>query len=102
MKVAINVNSGGFKLKKDIAKKYGWDVWDVDRTDQKLIELIESGIDVSADAPLQNDEEDEGYSTIQVVNVPDGATDWKIIEYDGAEEIIYVLDGKMHYLDDQY
>ena len=95
MKVVINVNFGGFRLKKDIAKKYGWDGWDVNRTDQKLIELIESGINVSAD-----EYEDEDYSPIQVVNIPDEATDWKIIEYDGAEEIIYVLDGKMYYLDD--
>ena len=101
MKVAINVNFGGFRLKKDIAKKYGWDEWDVDRTDQKLIELIESGINVSADEPQLDDEDEDGdYRAIQVVNVPDEATDWKIIEYDGAEEIIYVLDGKMHYLDD--
>ena len=98
MKVAINVNFGGFRLKKDIAKKYGWDEWDVDRTDPKLIELIESGVNVSADDP--SDYDDEDYSPIQVVNIPDEATDWEIIEYDGAEDIIYVLDGKIYYLDD--
>ena len=95
MKVAINVCFGGFELKKDIAEKYGWNVWDVDRTDQKLIELIESGINVSADEDAYDD-----CSPIIVANIPDEATDWKIIDYDGSEEIIYVLDGKIHYLDD--
>ena len=32
-----------------------------------------------------------------VVEIPDGATDWDIYEYDGLETIIYVLNGKIYY-----
>lgn len=28
--------------------------------------------------------------------VPDEATDWNLMEYDGMEWVIYVLDGKLH------
>lgn len=90
MKIAINYSYGGFDLKESIIKKYGFDpdiAYNyISRTDLKLIELIESGVDVADES-----------CKIKIVSIPDKATDWTIIEYDGAEDVIYVLDGKIHW-----
>lgn len=39
-----------------------------------------------------------GYAeTLKVVELPDEITDYKIINYDGAEGIFFVLDGKLYF-----
>lgn len=87
MKIAINSCFGGFKLNNAIVQEYGFkSCYNVDRTDPKLIELIESGVYVS-----------DRCSHIKLESIPDEATDWIITEYDGAEDVIYVLDGKIHW-----
>jgi hypothetical protein len=35
-----------------------------------------------------------------VVEIPDNATDWNIEEYDGLETVIYVLNGRICYAED--
>ncbi len=87
MKLVINTDFGGFGIKYEIATKYGFYECDDIRTNKKLIELIESGIDCNDDC-----------SELSVVEIPDEATDYCIEEYDGAEYILYVLDGKIHHL----
>ena len=87
MKFVINACFGGFGIKKSIAKKYGFDRYDESRTNQKLIELIESGVDC-----------DDDCSRLMVVTIPDNATDYELDDYDGSESIIYVVDGKIHHL----
>lgn len=87
MKIVINTDFGGFGINYEIAKKYGLYKCDDIHTNEKLIELIESGIDC-------NDE----CSKLSVVEIPDEATDYYIEEYDGAESVLYVLDGKIHFL----
>lgn len=97
MKLVINKCYGVFNIKPDIKEKYGlkninlWDLNERDsnecRTNKKLIELIESGIDCSGNC-----------SKLIVVEIPDEATDYYIEEYDGLESVIYVVDGKVHRL----
>ena len=87
MKLVINTCFGGFRIKPEIVKKYDFDKRDVRRTDKKLIELIESGIDCSGMC-----------SELTVVEIPDEATDYRIEECDGAEYVLYVLDGKIHHI----
>ena len=92
MKLVINTCFGGFRVKPEIRKKYGLekcDPWYSEdyHTDKKLIELIESGINCSDDC-----------SELSVVEIPDEATDYYIVEYDGAESVLYVIDGKIHML----
>lgn len=36
------------------------------------------------------------HAKLEVIEVPDTITDWMIQEYDGIEELIYVLDGKIN------
>lgn len=94
MKLVINNCFGGFSIDRDICNKYNldpegqhsdYDCYEFDRTNKKLIELIESGIDCNGDC-----------AELVVVEIPDEATDYRIEEYDGAEEVLYVIDGKIH------
>lgn len=89
MKIVINACYGGFSLSEEAVNALGLrNSYDyVYRTDKRLIELIESGMDCSG-----------RFADLEVVEIPDEATDWEISEYDGSEEIIYVLDGLIHHI----
>ena len=87
MKIVLNKCYGGFGLDEELAEKYGIDEWSVDRSDAKLIELVEKyGEDAGG-----------SHSELEIVEIPDEATDWEIDEYDGFESVIYVVDGKIHH-----
>lgn len=87
MKIVINKCFGSFSVNDNIVKMLNlesrYDLED-DRTNAKLIELIEAGENVNDD-----------FSDLAVVEIPDDATDYMINEYDGYENILYVLDGKI-------
>ena len=91
MKIVINNDYGGFglgvseKCKQliELANKLG-----EERTNQDLVEFVENNPDECGD--------------LVVVTIPDAATDWTIWEYDGLEEVIYVLDGKLHYAEQDW
>lgn len=87
MKLVINTCYGGFGIKRSIAEAYGFNKYDESRTNKKLIELIERGVDCN-----------NSCSRLEVVDIPDEATDYEIIDCDGAENIRYVIDGKIKYL----
>lgn len=91
MKVVINTSWGGFKLPEEVAKKLGCSVWgfydgfyrnDVSRNDEKLVKAL---------LEYPNIKE----TTLDIVEIPDNATDWRIEEYDGMENVIAVIDGKI-------
>ena len=84
MKMVINNNWGGFELPEDYVAVKPNVSWDEVRFDIDLIDIVES-------------EDYEG--DLEVVEIPDEATDWMIDEYDGFESIIYVVNGKIHRLD---
>ena len=91
MKVAVNVTYGAFRLPVEFSIKY--DIKDLysdeyDRYSPELIEFIEQNPDKRG--PLR------------VLTIPEAATDYTIEEYDGAEDIIYVLDGKLHWAGEEY
>ncbi len=89
MKIVINSCYGGFSVSDAVVEALHlsspWE--DVERTDPTLIAMVEA--DTRAASGL--------CARLRVVEIPDAATDYKMFEYDGAESIIYVLDGKMHY-----
>ena len=88
MKIVINNDYGGFglgvseKCKQliELANKRN-----EERTNQDLIEFVENNPDECGD--------------LAVVEIPDAATDWEIRDYDGLEDVVYVLDGKIRYVD---
>ena len=91
MKIVINDCFGGFSLSQYAADALGLNTRypsNEIRTDPRLINLIEQpGVDLVSG----------NCAELRVVDIPDEATDWRIMEYDGSEDVIYVLDGKIHY-----
>ena len=87
-KILINLDFGGFGLDDEYyddfeARTNGLDDDDI-REDEKLIALVEQGVDIGDDL-----------ADIGIAEIPDNATDYYINEYDGKEEVLYVLDGKI-------
>lgn len=91
MKYIINKCYGGFNVSKEALAHLGLDEYypydDSLRTIDSLIEYIENGGDANGVC-----------ANLDVIDIPDEATDWEVQEYDGAESIIYVLDGKLHHM----
>jgi len=84
MKIVINVRFGGFSIKNSIAKKYGFDEREERRDNEKLIKLIEEGVDCNGSS-----------AELEVIEIPDESTDYCIIEHDGAEDVAYVVNGRI-------
>ena len=89
MKIVINRSFGGFSLSdyavKELGLKSPYD--DIDRQDTRLIRLVQISAKATGGC----------HSRLCIVDIPDEATDWEINDYDGAEYIVYVLDGKLHH-----
>ena len=90
MKVIVNACFGGFSLSDfavnalDLESAYD----SISRTDPRLIELFER---------YGSERLSGTCADLAIVVIPDAATDWMITDYDGSEDVIYVLDGKLHY-----
>lgn len=88
MKIVLNKNYGGFSLPEGFLSAYDFDnVAYIERTDERLVEWVENNLDGM-----------KYYSDLDVVEIPDEATDWEIDEYDGWESVIYVVNGKIHHI----
>ena len=87
MKIVINACFGGFSLPTEFCEKYNVTEYDddIERTDERLVSMIESG---NFTQPR--------FSKLVVKKIPENSTDYIINEYDGAESIYYVVDGKIH------
>lgn len=84
MKYVINGEYGGFRIPEEILPKIPEAKWKYDdseeiRTNPELIGYV-----------LNNPDCD-----LVVVEIPDNATDWRVNEYDGAEDVICVVNGKL-------
>ena len=96
MKIVVNKCYGGFhltnKAKNKLAKAVGvkvGELWVKDyREHPALVAIVE---EMGAKAY------DTNVSELEIVEIPDDATDWEFNEYDGFEEVIYVLNGKIHH-----
>lgn len=82
-KIVINVNYGGFHLGSGFVKAYGLEspYTSIERDDEDLVAWVESHPD---DNP-----------SLDVVEIPDEATDYMVNEFDGMETVIMVIDGKL-------
>lgn len=105
MKVLINGGYGSFSPAgplKEWGERCGvkdhWDevVWDgmmpeaiINRTSPNAIRIVEELGSEAVSGPS---------SHIEVVEIPNNVTDWQINDYDGSESIIYVVDGKIHWV----
>lgn len=89
MKFVISNCSGGYGFSIDFLLKYGKEIGSLERNDPKLVAAVEEfGLRKASGI----------YSALCIKEIPDDATDYSIEEYDGAESIIYVKDGKLHWV----
>lgn len=88
MKLIINTSYGGFSISREWANRLGVHCHNDEnlRYNTELISAIEAGEDVNGP-----------FAHLKVVELPDNCTDYYINEYDGSENVIYVVDGKLHW-----
>lgn len=89
MFIVVNKQYGGFSLSKAAQEMLGINTAypDIPRDDPRLVEVVQ-----------ELGEEADGLSaSLEVAFIPDSATDWTINEFDGYEDIIYVVDGRLHF-----
>ena len=82
-KIVINRPYGGFHLGSGFVQAYDLKspYISIERDDKDLVAWVEAHPDDNPD--------------LHVVEIPDEATDYTINEYDGAENVIMVIDGKL-------
>ena len=83
MKIVVNADFGSFGY--GVSKEYEECVfaYENDRANPELVAFVENHPDDCGD--------------LAIMTIPDNATDWDIQEYDGNENLIYVVNGKIHY-----
>ena len=88
MKLVLNKTYGAFKMPPEIMEKYGYECpYDpIARDNPDLIEYVER----------------YGYecrgTVLRVVIISDEATDFEMIDYDGVESVVYIVDGKLRWV----
>lgn len=86
MKIVINDCYGGYDLPQEALDFFNIDdCYDIRRDDAKLIEWVENNI---SECTFNG-------TLLKIVKIPDEATDYIIEDYDGAEWVTYVIDGKI-------
>lgn len=109
MKIIISPDFGGFggsRALKEWGEKFGvkdeWGCvdWEFDskrglinRTNLTAIKIVEN---CNNEWGSEDYEEDE--NRVEVVEIPNEATDWRILDFDGSEFIVYALNGELHFL----
>ena len=99
-KIAINTKYGGFRLSAKAEKMlYDLGVEVVDYNSDNFVDLddIRDNETLIKVVETLGGEASGEYSRIEVVTIPDNATDWMINEYDGYESVLYVVDGKIRF-----
>lgn len=92
MTFVLNKCYGGFSLSQFALDKLGLKSWfDFDNFDSLMVDALASLI-----TEFGSEKCSGNFAKLQVVEIPDCATDYQIDEYDGFETIIYVIDGKIH------
>lgn len=87
MKIVINDCYGGFTIPEEICLKKGILPYDeMDRSDPDLVAFVE---EKGGSYRVNN------YSRLVVIDIPDDATDWMIVDNDGSEWVVYVIDGRL-------
>jgi len=93
MEIVLNKCFGGFSLSKSACERLGID--DSDFYDEKEFRSSSRLVEcVRALGDFANGD----YAELEIVEIPSDVTDWEINDYDGAESITYVLNGKLHHI----
>ena len=89
MKIVVNNCYGGVSVSDFVVKELNLNSeYDFNRLDPRLVAMVE-----------EDSEKASGkHAMLEVIEIPDAATDWEINDYDGLEDVTYVLDGKLHHI----
>ena len=89
MKVVLNRLYGGFSLSEEFCKAYPqFKRYGEDQDNQELIKCIEEfGINNAQGIDAE----------FEIFELPNETTDYYIDEYDGYNQLIYVVDGKLNF-----
>ena len=90
MKMILNKCYGGFSLSQACADKLGLDIFPWKKEVRFNPQLI-------AEVERDSDWASGNVASLQVVNIPDDATDFHIDTHDGIESVVFVVDGKLHW-----
>lgn len=91
MELVINRCFGGFSLSKEACERLGCKPHDyADEEHRYAPELI-------ACVRELGDRANGLCAKLQIVELSEEVTDWEIDDYDGAESVIYVVNGKIHH-----
>lgn len=89
MRFLINTCYGDFGLSEEFLNTFPQYKNHTERNDPEFIKDIEKfGLKEAAGGY---------YTNLAIVDIPDTATDWFISDYDGIEDVIYVLNGKIRF-----
>ena len=90
MKVVLNKMFGGFSLSHKFCDVYPqFNCYGEDQDNQELIKCIEEfGINNAQGINAE----------FEIVELPSETTDYYIDEYDGYNQLIYVVDGKLNFI----
>lgn len=80
MKLVINGDYGGWSLISDRAREI---CEEEKRAEPEVIKFVEQNPDECGD--------------LKIIVLPDETTDWEVIEDDGREFVVYVVDGKIYW-----
>lgn len=86
MKYIIHIGFGPFRMPKEIADKFGCDA---------IGDSCDYGDNIRTNSDLISWVESHPNNSLAIVDIPDNATDWKVIDCDGSESVIAVVDGKL-------
>ncbi len=90
VEIVINERYGGFGLSDEAEEMYDLDssryYYGEHRDDYDLVRCVkEMGSSASSSC-----------ADLVVVELPDECTDWMVLEYDGCESVVYVVNGKLY------
>ena len=96
MRMIINKCYGGFELSDEFIAKYP-QFEEMRFTNEESLRV--SDMLISAIEEFGIDKAGSRYGTkLKIVEIPNEATDYEIDEYDGAESVICVVDGKIQHI----
>ena len=87
MKIVLNKCCGGFALSEEAMKELGLQIPYTSNTDERLIKLIEE---------KGSEYVSYTFSKLEVFDLPEETTDYRVDECNGYETVYYVVDGKIH------
>ena len=107
MKVVYNPTFGGFSWPQEIIDTFHISAFGRSRearTDPKIIVALEEILKPFLEKERSNDFyrswNTPGDPELRILEIPDDCSDWMVTEYDGAETIYFVKEGKLYLVTD--